>query len=131
MPSLRPLAIRLVIYSTLLMAVAMVLKSRGIPAIPDVMYPLIAGYGVLTYTLSRMILKANAKSPQRFVTAFMGAVTLKLLISAFFLLVYLYITKEHKVVVSLGVFAIYIVNTWLMISFLMKQVSHNNQSPKV
>lgn len=130
MPSLRPLAIRLVLYSALVMALVMVLKSRGILAIPDIMYPLIAGYGVLTYALSHMILKANAKSPQRFVTAFMGAVTLKLLISAFFLLIYLYITKEHRVVVSLGVFAIYIVNTWVMISFLMKRVRHNNEPPK-
>jgi hypothetical protein len=75
---------------------------------PIVLYIAVVFFGLLTVVLYRNILQANEKSPRRFVTAFMGSVTIKLLVTLAFLAIYLYFDRVNKVQVALGFFVIYI-----------------------
>ena len=86
--------------------------------VPTVMYYVPFGFAILTAALYANVLKASAPSAQRFVTAFMAAVTTKLLLTASFLGVYIYNFKMQKVPVALGTFIIYVAFTILLVRYL-------------
>jgi hypothetical protein len=85
---------------------------------PEVMYYVPFAFGLLTIALYSNVRAASAKSASRFVTAFMSAVTMKLLLTAAFLGVYIYNFKSEKVPVALGTFVIYVMFTVLLVRYL-------------
>jgi hypothetical protein len=85
---------------------------------PKVMYYVPFAFGLLTIALYSNVRAASAKSASRFVTAFMSAVTMKLLLTAAFLGVYIYNFKSEKVPVALGTFVIYVMFTVLLVRYL-------------
>ncbi|MFN8698368.1 MAG: hypothetical protein ACK500_13630 [Flavobacteriales bacterium] len=85
---------------------------------PKVMYYIPFAFGLLTIALYSNVRMASAKSAPRFVAAFMSAVTMKLLLTAAFLGVYIYNFKSEKVPVALGTFVIYIMYTVLLVRYL-------------
>jgi hypothetical protein len=92
---------------------------------PIVLYVAVVFFGLLTVVLYRNILQANEKSPRRFVTAFMAAVTIKLLMSLAFLGIYLYFDRVNKVPVALGFFVIYVVYTIVLVKSLTTHLGNN------
>ena len=90
---------------------------------PIVLYIAVVFFGLLTIVLYRNILQANEKSPRRFVTAFMGSVTIKLLVTLAFLAIYLYFDRVNKVQVALGFFVIYIGYTIVLVKSLTTHLS--------
>lgn len=91
--------------------------------LPWVLYLNTLGFGVLTLLLYRNILKANEKSPRRFVTAFMGSVTVKLLLTAVIVGILLYFDKTHKSQIAVGMMVIYLVYTLVLVKSLTNRFS--------
>lgn len=87
-----------------------------------VMLGVIPSFALLSFLLYKNILRSTAKSPKRFVAAFIGAVSIKLFACAIFLAIYMYNKGEGKVIVALGTMAIYIVFNVLLMRFLMAAV---------
>jgi hypothetical protein len=94
---------------------------------PIVLYIAVVFFGLLTVVLYRNILQANEKSPRRFVTAFMGSVTIKLLVTLAFLAIYLYFDRVNKVQVALGFFVIYIGYTIVLVKSLTTHLSGSSE----
>jgi hypothetical protein len=69
------------------------------------------------------VTKANEKSPARFITAFMGGVTIKLLITAASVGIFVYLNKGQKVEVALMIGIVYIIYTIILVSSLLKQTA--------
>lgn len=90
--------------------------------LPIALYPAIIGFGVLSFLLFRNIIKANEKSPRRFVTAFMGSVTIKLLLTATVVGILIYFDKAHKTQIAVGMMVIYLVYTLVLVRSLTKSV---------
>lgn len=95
-----------------------------IMSIPTVLYFVVVGFAVLTFFLYRNILNANEKSPRRFVTAFMASITIKLLVTATFLGVYIYFNKETKAPVAIGTAIIYFAHLALLVRSLTNKLSN-------
>lgn len=87
-----------------------------------VLFSAVVGYLLLTTLLYRFISAANAKSPQRFVSAFTAGVGAKLFATLLFLGLYLYLDGESRVWVALGTFGIYLVFNVILIRFLLLDV---------
>lgn len=104
----------------LLTAVALLLHRVAPSAIPPALAWIPPGLALLTAMLHAWIVRSSARSPQRFVTAFMGAVSVKLLATALFLGIYLLFHREQKVPVALGTFAYYVIFTVLLIISLRR-----------
>jgi uncharacterized membrane protein YobD (UPF0266 family) len=85
-------------------------------------------FGLLTVVLYRNILQANEKSPRRFVTAFMGSVTIKLLVTLAFLGIYLYFDRVNKIPVALGFFVIYIAYTIVLVKSLTTHLGNTSET---
>jgi hypothetical protein len=69
------------------------------------------------------VTKANEKSPARFITAFMGGVTIKLLITAASVGIFAYLNKGQKVEIALVIGVVYIIYTIILVSSLLKQTA--------
>jgi hypothetical protein len=69
------------------------------------------------------VAQANQKSPARFITAFMGGVSIKLLITAASVGIFAYLNKEQKVEIALIVGIVYIIYTIILVSSLLKQTA--------
>lgn len=91
--------------------------------LPVALYVSVVGFGLLSFFLYRNILKANEKSPRRFVTAFMGAVTIKLLLTAAVVGILIYFDKAHKTQLAVGMMVIYLVYTVVLVRSLTKELS--------
>jgi uncharacterized membrane protein YsdA (DUF1294 family) len=107
--------------SLLLMVFAFLSLQMGWLPVPQVIFFVVPAYAILTYFLYRQMKQAALKSPQRFVTAFMGSVTIKLMITAAFLAIYIYQHKETKVPVALWTFSVYVVFPALLVSAFQNQ----------
>ncbi len=92
---------------------------------PLVVYIFIGVFGLLTIGIHHLLMSANEKSPQRFVTYFMGSVSAKLFLTLIFLLLYLYFNREERVVVALSVFGTYVVFTTLEVVSLYRFLTGN------
>ncbi len=87
------------------------------PVIPFIF----VGFLILNQFFLRMLLLANARSPQRFVTAFLGVVAIKLMSAMVFLLVYLMLVDDPAVVyISVALFTAYMSYTILLIRAALK-----------
>jgi hypothetical protein len=90
--------------------------------IPGALYAAIPGMWLLTLMLYRSVMKADTKSPGRFVTAFMASITLKLLLVAAYIGIASYFFREQKVFIALGVFIVYVVNTYFLSAYLIREM---------
>jgi len=90
--------------------------------IPNVVLWLIPAFAVLTGLLFIYIANTTDKSPSRFVTAALGSVTSKLLLSAMFFGAYVYFNQEGRVHVGLSLFVVYMSFTTLMTTMVGKYV---------
>ncbi|MEZ4798660.1 MAG: hypothetical protein R2809_02550 [Flavobacteriales bacterium] len=105
---------------TIVILSALYVTGLMIP-IPMVLYFVAIGFGVMSYLLYRNILTANEKSPRRFVTAFMASITIKLLVTATFLGIFIYFNKEQKVPVAIGTAIIYFAHLFLFVRALTNE----------
>ncbi len=116
-------------YVWLVVVAAILLLSifllQNILNLPIALYFSAIGFGVLTFLLYRNILKANEKSPRRFVTAFMGSVSVKLLLTALVVGVLVYFDKPHKAQIAVGMMVIYVAYTFVLVRSLTQEVSDN------
>jgi len=79
-------------------------------------------YFVLAIFTHSVLMRSTKKTGARFITAFMGMVTLKLLLTMAALGIYLYFFKENKVSLGIGVFVIYMAYTIFEVVFLQKEL---------
>jgi hypothetical protein len=93
--------------------------------LPVALYFSVVGFGALTFLLYRNILKANEKSPRRFVTAFMGSVSIKLLVTALVVGVLIYFDKAHKAQLAVGMMVIYVAYTVVLVRSLTNKLTDN------
>lgn len=117
--------LRFLIYNVLLLialtsgyyAVVTAMEIDYNPAIPFIF----VGFLLLNQLFIRMLLLANARSPQRFVTAFLGVVAIKLMAAMVFLLIYLMLVDDPNVVyISIALFTAYMSFTILLIRAALK-----------
>jgi hypothetical protein len=87
------------------------LKQLDILNLPVVLFYAVIGYAALTWLLFTYLASSLKANPRRFATAMMGTTALKMFVTMGFLGIYLYIDRSQKLVVALGVFAIYILYT--------------------
>jgi hypothetical protein len=93
----------------------LVMNARQEPYNP-VVPALFVGFLLLNQLFRRMLIKAHAKSPQRFITAFLGVVGIKLMSAMVFLLVYLLATNDPNIIsVAIALFAAYMSYTILLV----------------
>jgi hypothetical protein len=77
---------------------------------------LFVGFLLLNQLFRRMLIKAHAKSPQRFITAFLGVVGIKLMSAMVFLLIYILVSNDPNIIsVALALFAAYMSYTILLV----------------
>lgn len=81
---------------------------------------IITAFALLNALFFRMLLRANAKSPQRFVTTFTGVVGIKLLTALVVVLLYLVTVKEHVIQVVVSLFIAYTLFTIVLIRSVLK-----------
>jgi putative effector of murein hydrolase LrgA (UPF0299 family) len=93
--------------------------------LPVALYFSVVGFGILTFLLYRNILKANEKSPRRFVTAFMGSVSIKLLLTALVVGILIYFDKPHKAQLAIGMMVIYVAYTFVLVRSLTNKLTNN------
>ncbi|TVR36453.1 MAG: hypothetical protein EA392_14980 [Cryomorphaceae bacterium] len=87
-------------------------------SVPAVSYYFVLGFWLLTVLLHTWLTGQGASRPQRFVSYFMGAITVKLFATLIFLLVYLLTVGEERIVVALSAFVTYVLFTALQVSTL-------------
>ena len=98
--------------------------------VPRALYGAVPGMWILSILLYRSVMKANAKSPGRFVAAFMGSITLKLLLVAAYIGICAYFFRDQKVFIALGVFGVYVVNTYILSMYLIREMrASKGQNP--
>ncbi len=95
--------------------------------LPVALYYAVVGFGILTLMLYRNILKANEKSPRRFVTAFMGSVSIKLLLTALVVGILIYFDKVHKAQLAIGMMVIYVAYTVVLVISLTKKLTKDSE----
>lgn len=80
------------------------------------------GFAVMNLFFIRMLKNANERSPQRFITAFLGVVGIKLMSAMVFLLIYLMVEKDAPVIPVTGaLFLAYMSFTILLIRAVLKK----------
>lgn len=89
--------------------------------VPLAAYLFTAAFALLTFLLHRWLTGESVQRPQRFVTYFMGAITLKLFATLIFLTIYLVMVGEEKVIVALSAFTTYVLFTVLQVSTLSRK----------
>lgn len=110
---------RCVVLTVILGAIIWGLSSFSEVHVPQILYVVVLGFFGITMFLFNSLLKANEKSPSRFVSAFMGAVAIKMMATMIFLTVYLYLNTEHRIEMAMSVFFIYISFTVLLSSSII------------
>ena len=98
--------------------------------IPKVVIWLVISFAAFTLILYQYVVNTTQKSPSRFVTAALGSVTAKLLLSAAFFGVYVYLNKTGRVEVGLSLFVVYMSFTTLMTVHIGKYVRGVQESNK-
>jgi hypothetical protein len=94
--------------------------------IPLVSYIFLGLFAVITYLIHQWLVAANQKSPQQFVTFFMGSITLKLFFTVTLLFVYLYLNREQRVPVALSFMSTYLLFTVIEVVSLYKLMVPKN-----
>lgn len=98
--------------------------------LPSALHLFNLAYFVLAMVAHRMLMKANSQSGARFITVFMGLVTVKLLFTLAALGIYLYLVKEDQAQVAIGVFIIYMAYTILEVVVMQSVLRRNKGSKK-
>lgn len=88
--------------------------------IPIVSYLFLGLFAIITFLIHQWLIAANQKSPQQFVTFFMGSITLKLFLTVTVLFVYLYLNREERIPVALSFMSTYLLFTVIEVVSLYK-----------
>ena len=88
--------------------------------VPIALHGFNLGYYVFTLFSHSYLVKSSERPGAAFTTAFMGMVTGKLLLTMAALGIYLYLVKEGRAVVGVGVFVLYMAYTILEVAYLQK-----------
>lgn len=88
--------------------------------IPLISYIFLGLFAIITFLIHQWLIAANQKSPQQFVTFFMGSITLKLFFTVTLLFVYLYLNREQRVPVALSFMTTYLLFTVIEVVSLYK-----------
>jgi len=91
--------------------------------LPAVLYFFVLAFSALTAGIHNWLTRANERNPKLFVTYFLGSVSIKLFATLIFLVVYIFLNRDEKVAVGLGVFAIYASFTVIEIVSLYKKIT--------
>lgn len=94
--------------------------------IPLVSYIFLGLFAIITFLIHQWLVAANQKSPQQFVTFFMGSITLKLFFTVTLLFVYLYLNREQRVPVALSFMSTYLLFTVIEVVSLYKLMVPKN-----
>jgi hypothetical protein len=86
---------------------------------PVAVWVLIPAYAALTYLLFSIIMGSGKKSPQRFVAAVNGSVTIKLLLTAAIAGGYFVSGMPHRKAFALALFCIYLIFTAILLKVLL------------
>lgn len=97
-----------------------VVQGSGQPFI-WVVPAIIAVFALLNALFFRMLLRANRKSPQRFVTTFTGVIGIKLLTALVVVLLYLVTVKENVMQVVVSLFIAYTLFTIVLIRSVLSR----------
>lgn len=97
--------------SLLLTALALMLRKTVYEETPLFALLVPAGMGVITLLIHRMMMKGDTISPQRFLTAFMGGISIKMFASLIALAIYLYSTDTMRAEVAVWFFLVYMTFT--------------------
>lgn len=89
---------------------------------PNTLHLFNVAYLALAIFTHSVLMKSSTKSGSRFVTAFMGMVTVKLLLTMAALGIFIYFNQESKVVVGIGVFIIYMFYTVFEVVVLQSEL---------
>ncbi len=81
---------------------------------------------IMTWIIHGVMVKANDKRPQLFVTYFMGTLTAKLFISAMVLVSVGVLDRDNLTFTAIGYFLSYILLTGLEIRYLLPLVRNSN-----
>lgn len=108
-------AISLTVIALSIVIIAILCAMNHWLPVPMIIFGVVPGYTMLTTLLYMRMKAAVAKSPQRFVTAFMASVTIKLMITAAFLAIAISLQKDQKVAIALWTFATYIAFTVVLV----------------
>ena len=124
-------------FSLLLMILALGLYGLGfsIPLFRDFagtwMWPaLVVGYAMMSWLLYHWLTQSAQKSPHAFVTAMNGSTTVKMLLSMIVVGSYLLTQAEHRVEFSVGLFAVFMSNTVMLVVFAQRVVSKQRKAPE-
>lgn len=88
--------------------------------IPMVSYIFLGLFTIITFLIHQWLVAANQKSPQQFVTFFMGSITLKLFFTVTLLFIYLYLNRAERVPVALSFMSTYLLFTVIEVVSLYK-----------
>jgi len=97
--------------SLLLTALALLLRKFIYPEAPLFAMLVPAGMGAITLLIHRMMMKADTISPQRFLTAFMGGISVKMFAGLIALAIFLYSSDAMKAEVAIWFFMVYMTFT--------------------
>ena len=100
----------------------LLLQLTEIIVLPFDLYYFNLGYFLLALYIHSVLIKSSKKSGSQFIIAFMGMVTLKLLLTLAALGIYLYLVKENQAALGIGVFIIYMAYTIYEVLFLQSEL---------
>jgi hypothetical protein len=94
----------------------------GKAELPSVVAIIVVFFALLNQFLYNQLQKANAKSPQRFVTAFTGTIAIKLFAAMGVALATILLDKPHKLELAVSILVIYSAFTLVLIRHVVKQI---------
>jgi len=121
---LKDLAIVIALSSGSKFLIAHFLLKSPVPITSWIGFLFISG---LTLIIHNFLVKASAKRPQLFVASFMGALTVKLLLSAIFLVVIGITVKEELKFTAISYFILYALLTIVDIKSLLPILRSDNR----
>lgn len=110
---------------TVYIALVFLLNKFSQLHLPVVVYFVVLVFGTMTYFFYRGLSMSNEKHPKRFITNFMGVISLKLFSTILFISAYIYTHKTGRAEVSISTFLIYAGFTTLLISSLLKSIKNS------
>ncbi len=94
--------------------------------IPIVLYIAVGLFLLIGLLSFFYLVKLNKTSPNRFVTAFMGLVGLKMFVAMILAGIYIYNFPEHKAVSGVGIMIVYTIFTVILVTSLLKVLRQSN-----
>jgi hypothetical protein len=85
------------------------------------------GMGVLTILVHRMMMNADKISPQRFLIAFMGGVSVKMFVSLIVLAIYLHFATRMRAEMAIWFFLVYVLFTAFEVLWMQRYLRSGSE----